>query len=177
MPATNQAGAKGKLRHLTPKKHDIYEDIIVVTGRALEGMKFYLHRDFLPVIMSTTRTAQLITLWAHGRDHSGVDITYMTTSQIAFIVGGRALAKRVKRHCVRCRYLGKQLEGQQMAVLPPRLTVPCPVFSHVGVDLAGPFTVWKEGNSRVTRRNTGTMKVWSVLFVCLNTLSWRILDK
>lgn len=137
-------------------------------------MKFYLHRDFLPVIMSTTRTAQLITLWAHGRDHSGVDITYMTTSQIAFIVGGRALAKRVKQHCIRCRYLGKQLEGQQMAVLPPRLTVPCPVFSHVGVDLAGPFTVWKEGNSRVTRRNTGTMKVWSVLFVCLNTKALKM---
>ena len=60
------------------------------------------------------------------------------------------------------------------AVLPPRLTVPCPVFSHVGVDLAGPFTVWKEGNSRVTRRNTGTMKVWSVLFVCLNTKALKM---
>ena len=62
MPATNKAGSEGKLRHLTPKKHDVYDDMIVVTDRALEGMKHYLHRDYLPVLMSSTRTAQLVML-------------------------------------------------------------------------------------------------------------------
>ena len=147
MPATNKAGLAGKLKHLTPKKHDIYEDVVVVTGRALEGLRHYLQKDFLPVLMSSTRTAQLVTLWAHTRDHAGVDVTYMTATHVAWIVGGRALCRGVKQACVRCRYLAKVLEGQQMSVLPARLTVPCPVFSHVGVDLAGPILVRKEGGS------------------------------
>ena len=122
--------------------------MIVVTGRALEGMKHYLHKDFLPVIMSCIRTAQLVMLWAHCQDHAGVDVTYMTATHVAWIIGGRAMAKNVKKTCVRCRYVAKQLEGQQMSVLPARLTVPCPVYSHVGVDLAGPFLVRKEGDNR-----------------------------
>ena len=174
MPATNKAGAEGKLKHLTPKRHDVHEDVIVVTGRALEGMRHYLQRDYLPVIMSSTRTAQLVTLWAHTRDHSGVDVTYMTATHVAWIVGGRALSRSVKQTCVRCRYLAKMLEGQQMSVLPARLTVPCPVFSHVGVDLAGPFLVRKEGDSRVTRRNTGTIKIWVILFLCLSTKALKL---
>ena len=174
MPATNLAGSEGKLEHLTPRKHDEYDDVIVVTGRALEGMKHYLHKDYLPVIMSCTRTAQLVILWAHCQDHAGVDVTYMTATHVAWIIGGRALAKNVKKTCVRCRYIAKQLEGQQMSVLPARLTVPCPVYSHVGVDLAGPFLVRKEGNNRVTRRNTGTFKLWVILFVCLNTKTLKL---
>ena len=174
MPATNKAGSQGKLKHLTPKKHDQYDDVIVVTGRAVEGLRHYLQKDFLPVIMASTRTASLVTLWAHDRDHSGVDVTFMTATQVAWIVGGRALARCIKQNCVRCRYLGKLLEGQQMAVLPARLTVPCPVFSHIGVDLAGPFLVRKEGDSRVTRRNTGTIKIWVILFVCLSTKALKL---
>ena len=61
-----------------------------------------------------------------------------------------------------------------MAVLPARLTVPCPVFSHIGVDLAGPFLVRKEGDSRVTRRNTGMIKIWVILFVCLSTKALKL---
>ena len=100
MPATNKAGTEGKLKHLTPKRHDVYEDVIAVTGRALEGMRHYLQRDYLPVIMSSTRTAQLVTLWAHTRDHSGVDITYMTATHVAWIVGGRTLCRSVKQACI-----------------------------------------------------------------------------
>ena len=98
----------------------------------------------------------------------------MTTTQVAWIVGGRALARSVKKSCVRCRYLARVLEGQQMSVLPARLTVPCPVFTHVGVDLAGPFLVKKESDSRVTRGNRGTFKIWVVLFVCLSTKALKL---
>ena len=174
MPATNKAGLEGRLNHLTPKKHDVYEDVVVVTGRALEGLKYYLQKEYLPIIMSSTRTAQLITLWAHNRDHAGVDITYMTTTHVAWIIRGRVLSKITKKNCVRCRYLAKLLEGQQMSVLPARLTVPCPIFSHIGVDLAGPYVVKKEGGSKFTRRNTGTYKIWVVLFVCLNTKALKL---
>ena len=42
------------------------------------------------------------------------------------------------------------------------------------MDLAGPFVVKKEGGSRVTRKNTGTMKIWVILFVCLSTKALKL---
>ena len=124
--------------------------------------------------MASTRTAWLVMLWAHGQDHSGVDNTYLTSLQVAWVVGGRRLARGIKRSCVRCRYLGKVLLDQQMSVLPPHLSVPCPCFTYVAVDLAGPFVCKREGASRRTRRNPGTMKVWAVLFVCLQVKAVKI---
>ena len=61
-----------------------------------------------------------------------------------------------------------------MGTLPQYLSVPSPCFTYVAVDLAGPFLVKKEGASKVTRRNTGTMKVWAVLIVCLQTKAVKI---
>ena len=114
-------------------------------------------------------------LWAHSQDHAGVDCTYSTATQVAWIVGGRRLAKAIQTTCVRCRFLRKKLEGQKMSVLPPRITVPCPVFTHIGLDLAGPFIVTREKTSIATRGNPGTMKLWAVLFLCLNTKALRTL--
>ena len=69
---------------------------------------------------------------------------------------------------VRCRYLDKKSLNQQMAILPRHLSVPAPPFSYVAVDLAGPFICKREGGSKCTRRNPGTLKTWAVLVVCLN---------
>ena len=106
--------------------------------------------------------------------NGGVDTTVQTSLQVAWVVGGRTLARGIKRSCVRCRYLDKQLAGQKMSVLPQFLVVPCPCFSYVAVDLAGPFLCKKEGGARVTRRNTGTVKMWAVLLVCLQTKAVKI---
>ena len=113
-------------------------------------------------------------LWAHEQDHAGVDTTYTTSMQIAWIVGGRKLARGIKNSCVRCRYLTRKLQGQQMSVLPPYLSKPCPCFTYIAVDLAGPFVCKKEGNSRQTRRNTGKIKYWAALFLCLQTKALKI---
>ena len=68
----------------------------------------------------------------------------------------------------------KKLEGQKMSVLPPRLAVPFPVFTHVGLDLAGPFIVKREKTTISTRGNPGKMKVWAALFVCLTVKAVKI---
>ena len=65
-------------------------------------------------------------------------VSYQTSLQLAWVVGGRALARGIKRACVRCRYLAKQLLDQQMSVLPAHLSLPCPCFSYVAVDLCVP---------------------------------------
>ena len=114
-PATIEAYKQGKLKTLTPVVHDVYPDVLVVRGRAMEGMKTFFHQEFLPIIMSKTRTGFMIMLWAHEQDHAGVDTTLMTATQVAWIVGGRTLAKRITEKCIRCRFLRKLMEGQKMA--------------------------------------------------------------
>ena len=129
MPATNQALPQGRLKHLSPMKHTKYEDMVVVVGRASKGFKQLFQKEYLPVIMSSTRTAWLIMMWAHSQDHSGVDNTYLASMQVAWVVGGRSLARGIKRSCVRCRFLAKLLLDQQMSVLPAHLAVPSPCFT------------------------------------------------
>ena len=98
MPATREAHAKGKLSKLSLWEHD---GVLVVTGRAQAGLRYYLGADYLPVLMSSTRVAELIMLWAHNRDHSNRDTTLMTATQLAWIVGGRRLAGKIKDFCIR----------------------------------------------------------------------------
>ena len=45
-------------------KHARYQDMLVVVGRASKGFKKLFQRDYLPIIMATTRTAWLVMLWA-----------------------------------------------------------------------------------------------------------------
>ena len=86
----------------------------------------------------------------------------------------KSKAKTICKFCVRCNYLRRKTEVQKMAPLPADLTVPCPAFTNVAVDLAGPFQVFSMLKSRGTRRGTGTMKVWALLAVCLNTRALKI---
>ena len=91
MPETNKAAMEGKLKHLSPLQHAKYPDILVVVGRAVAGFRQYFQKDYLPILMSRTRTGFLIMLWAHSVDHAGVDVTFQTALQVAWVVGGRAL--------------------------------------------------------------------------------------
>ena len=109
MPETNRAASVGKLKHLSPMIHSQYSDMLVVVGRAVKGFQQLFQRDYLPILMSTTRTAWLIMCWAHNMDHSGVDITFQTSLQLAWIVGGRALARGIVKSCVRCRFLRNKI--------------------------------------------------------------------
>ena len=68
----------------------------------------------------------------------------------AWVVGGRSLARRSKSSCVRCRFLGKLVERQKKVQLPLRIVVPCPVFTHLEIDLAGPFKVTGERGGMAT---------------------------
>ena len=86
MPETVQAAKSQKLKTLSPKLHSEFPDMLVVSGRT-KGIP-YLQHNFLPILMSMTRVAELIMLWAHCEDHAGVDITFQTSFQIALVVGG-----------------------------------------------------------------------------------------
>ena len=56
-----------------------------------------------------------------------------------------------------------------MASLPTRFVVPCPPWTHLGMDLIGPVLIKKKGGSKTTRKNIGELKGWITLILCLNT--------
>ena len=172
MPATRQAAKAGRLRELTMVEE---QGMLVIKGRARSGMRELFGADFLPVLMAGERVAVLIMLKSHADcDHKSVDITLSTSRHHCWIVGGRKLAKTICKLCVSCKYLKKKKETQKMASLPEELCVPCPAFSHVGVDLTGPFKVFSMLKKRSTRRSEGSLKVWAVLVLCLNTSALKI---
>lgn len=171
MSDTRKAHAEGKLRKLTLWEKD---GMLVVSGRAEEGLKLYFGEGHLPVLMSGARVSNLIMLWAHTRDHAGRDTTLNTATQVAWIVGGRKLAGKITEMCIRCRFLRKQLENQKMAVLPARLTVPAAPFQHIGLDLIGPFLVKRMGGAKATRGGPTTYKAWAILILCLTVKALRL---
>ena len=167
MPATIEAKKNGRLKELTLVEVD---SMLAIRGRAETGLRNIFGVDYLPVVMSSHRVAELVMLKAHAIcDHKSVDITFFTSRKYCWIVGGRKLAKAVCKLCVKCRYLSKKPLSQKMSSLPEELAVPCPAFSNIGLDLAGPFTVVSMVKKRSTRGGSGSMKVWCVLVVCLNT--------
>ena len=60
-----------------------------------------------------------------------------------------------------------------MLRLPVDVTVPCPPFTYVGINLAKLFEVLREKAGMATRRTLGLMKLGTVLYVCLNTKGSR----
>ena len=172
MTATRKAVVAGRLKELTLQEE---QGMLVIRGRAVSGMLELLGAEYLPVVMSSTRIAVLIMLKSHhDSDHKSVDITLYTSRHYCWVVGGRKLAKTVCKFCVRCRYVKKKLETQKMAPLPKELCVPCPAFSNVGLDLAGPYKVTSMLRRKSTRSGQGTMKVWALLVMCLNTRALKI---
>lgn len=106
----------------------------------LAGKKGKL-RDLTPVRHSDYE--DLLMVWGRTMEGLGIYCYFTTATQFAWIVSGRALARKINENCVRCCFLSKQLEGQ-MSVLAKELVVPCPVFIHVEVDQVGPLTVKRD---------------------------------
>ena len=160
MSDTHSALVKGKLDSLCVEERD---GLVVVVGRAPDGLHKLLGKEYLPVLMRSNRIAYLIMLWAHKENHDYRDMTMSIACSKAWIVGAKRLASSICDGCVRCRFLHKLKVEQKMASLPPAVQLPCPPFSNVGIDLTGPHVVHAMTNKRAT------LKVWNVIFVCLNT--------
>ena len=160
MKDTKVAAENGKLRHLFCEERD---GMVVVVGRAKKGMQKFFGKEFLPVIVGSSRVAYLIMLWAHMQNHDARDVTMSIACGKAWILGAKRLATSVTFSCVRCRFLHKVKTQQQMAQLPPSVQLACPPFTNIAIDLCGPLTVHAMTNKRAT------MKVWNVIKVCLNT--------
>ena len=115
MKDTRHALKDGKLRYLLCEEREV---MIVVIGRAKHGLQEFFGKNYLPVIMSHSRVAFLIMLWAHKENHDVSDVTMSIACRKAWIVGAKKLVSSICNNCVRCRLLHRLKVMQQMTSLP-----------------------------------------------------------
>lgn len=82
-----------------------------------------------------------------------------------WIVGGRRLISGIIFKCVTCKKLRGKREVQKMSELPADRLAMDPPFTHVGLDIFGPWSV----TTRRTRGGAAESKRWAVIFTCLST--------
>ncbi|XP_051239353.1 uncharacterized protein LOC127353832 [Dicentrarchus labrax] len=128
--------------------------------------------DKHPLIIPKTHTATLLVRHYHDQvAHQGRHFTEgALRSAGLWLIGGKKLVSTVIHKCVTCKRLRGKLEEQKMSELPADRLSLSPPFTHVGVDVFGPWTV----TSRRTRGGHAESKRWAAIFTCLNTRAVHI---
>ena len=119
--------------------------------------------------MAYTRTMDLIMLWAHQLDQLGYYPDDGHPSRVDS--GWKTSGRKDQGFMYQVQIPAKKFLGQEMAPLPRQLTIPCLVWTNVGLDLKGPFVVEKMGSGKTTKGNVGTFKCWGLIILCINTKS------
>ena len=161
MGPTIQAVDKGDLEPLRPFME---KGIVYIKGRCGDSLMKLLGISCLPVLVRQSRLAYLIMQEAHHEDHrSSASNVLARSRQRAWIIRGRFLAKLVCKSCPLCKLNRRKMTQQLMADIPAHQLYPCPPFSYVSLDFAGPYMAKAMGNSRTQ------IKVWGLVVVCQNT--------
>ena len=101
---------------------------------------------------------------SHSIAHMSANDTCARSRHEAWIVRARPLAKKVAGNCLECGRRFKILLNQREGLLPEeRLFIGSPPFTSTAMDFLGPYKVKAMNNAR------SFLKVWPVIFSCLNT--------
>ena len=167
MEASIESFEKGQLASLRP----ILENGIVYTvGRIGKTIVKLMGVHKLPILTRSTRLARLIMIESHEEDHRSNPSDVMARSrQRAWILGARNLAKEVCKVCPVCRLRKVKLAKQLMADIPEHQLYPCPPFTYISLDFAGPYQARAMGNSRAN------IKCWGLVIICQNTRAVKML--
>ena len=120
-----------------------------------------------PILLPSKHpVTHLVLAYCHRMiNHQGRHITSGELRRRGYhILHGKAAVKQFISNCVTCRRLRGKFQVQQMADLPPDRLAEAPLFTNVGTDIFGPFTIT---HGKSTRANSGTRKVYVAIFVCL----------
>ena len=161
MKLTTEEYKKGNLASLRPRLRE--DGIIVLSTRALKGLKSNYNQDTFPILSRNDPLAKLWIRKIHFEDHTGVTRTVAKSRRKFWIPRARKIAQSLRHSCYVCRLLDKQLAMQQMCPLPDDRLAIAPVFNKVSMDLFGPKII------RDTVKKRTTMKVWGVIFTCKAT--------
>lgn len=131
-----------------------------------------LHRSTLPlvekhpvILPGKHHVSKLLAIHCHDAvQHQGRHLTEGAVRSAGYwITGGKRLVASLIFNCVKCKKLRGHFETQKMSDLPSDRIERTPPFSHVGVDVFGPWNVV----SRRTRGGQACSKRWAVMFTCL----------
>ena len=158
---------KGQLTSLRPV---LDNGIVYTMGRCGRSLLKLMGVQRMPVLARSTRLARLIMIECHEENHRTTPSDVLARSrQRAWIIRGRFLAKQVCKACPVCRLKKVSLAKQLMADIPEHQLFPCPPFSYVSLDFAGPYQARAMGNSRAF------IKCWGLVIICQNTRAVKML--
>ena len=158
---------KGQLASLRPV---LENGIIYTVGRCGKSILRLMGIQKMPVLARNTRLATLIMIQSHEEDHRSTSADVLARSrQRAWIIRGRFLAKQVCKACPLCKLKKAKLAKQLMADIPQHQLFPCPPFSYVSLDFAGPYQARAMGNSRAF------IKCWGLVIICQNSRAVKML--
>lgn len=101
--------------------------------------------------------------------HGGAKITLASLRNRFWVPNARTAIRRCIYQCIVCHKLSSATRRQIMASLPHPRVNHSKVFSHSGVDFAGPF------NMRMSKhRGRGTTKAYVCIFVCFATKALHV---
>ena len=177
--------ASDEVRHFLPKSsyENISQDkfgILYYTGRILPSQTFGSKVELsdvcldlssssfcVPIVDKHSPLAYALISEVHWYDtdakHSGVETLWRYVLKIAYVIEGRALVKKFKDQCARCRYLRKRAIEVVMGPVACENVCIAPPFYNSQVDLFGPFSSYSNVNKRATS------KIWFVIFCCCVT--------
>ena len=156
------------------------DEILYFTGRILPSQKVDGKFNFsdamldlcessfcVPITDALSPIAYAVVSETHWYDpdinHKVVETTLRFAQNTAHIIGGRDLAKMIRKSCAKCRILHKK--GVQVAMGPiadESLNI-APPFYCSQVDICGHFDAFSPANKRAT------LKIWVVVFACTAT--------
>ncbi|XP_067273612.1 uncharacterized protein [Pseudorasbora parva] len=118
------------------------------------------------IIPGRNHVALLLTRHFHEQTHhQGRHFTEGAIRSAGYwIIGVKRRVNSLIHSCVLCRRLRRGCETQKMADLPADRLSMEPPFTHVGLDVFGPWSV----SARRTRGGYAESKRWAVLFTCLS---------
>ncbi|KHJ88460.1 integrase core domain protein [Oesophagostomum dentatum] len=117
-----------------------------------------------PIILPTKHpfTALIVNEYHEKCGHQGVNATLANIRLKYWIPKGRQLVRRCLQKCIICkRWNGKPYFYPDSPPLPQSRTRPARPFSHIGIDLAGPFRIVNSEKEHVKR--------WVLLATCMVT--------
>ena len=140
---TANAYHSGKLSSLLPERKG---PLIITRGRLGEaGLSGVLGVDALPILMPSSRAAELVMWRAHigysGVLHRSVSQTLAISRTCAWIVKGKNLSKKVCFECMVCRIERKKLSSQRMALYKEESLQVCRPWTNISLDFAGPVLI------------------------------------
>ena len=92
---------------------------------------------------------------AHQQGHTGRDATLAKFREKHWVPQGRKLAQKVKQNCQLCKLRQAKLLQQSMGQLPEARLQPAPPFTHIMLDLFGPYVMKGEVQKRVSGKAYG----------------------